>query len=517
MFGMPLSLITPKDGREEAVASTRRSACPPRHLGGYTRSARVGSGSFSRWRCGSLLADGQDMTKVVSNRAVGILLIAGAVLAQPANGQLTAQQSAVLSAISRSEPVSAWPRLSSAQLEKLQATAEAYEANYQSYHRPYGLTADVLFQDRTRKVVEKFDGIGDSATWAGHYLAALAFKYAVTKQPKTLAAIHQTLDAFDRLTHVTGKNGYIARFAGPADDPRFQRYYSVYGSGPDPERPGLGTWAFRGSGEYTNWVWLGFSSQDVYIGVNFGLAMTHRVVTDDLAQRRVRGLIETIVAGLSKDSNVIQDDHGRRSRWQLSPLARAALLRTAASVNPERYLREYERAFADLPPSRLASLKHGSYFPNNLQFASYYVLATLETAPERKKKLEAAFRELWRESQDHLNAYFALLYLSATGDRTNVVARATAEGMLADFPAAPRWDHRVDQAGRADLDHIKVNNAAWSKFALFVSERPPNDFLWQRSPCQLSGGNDAPLEYPGLDFLLPYWLGRYAGLLTTFR
>jgi uncharacterized protein (TIGR03437 family) len=45
-----------------------------------------------------------------------------------------------------------------------------------------------------------------------------------------------------------------------------------------------------------------------------------------------------------------------------------------------------------------------------------------------------------------------------------------------------------------------------------VSERVQTDFLWQRSPFLLYGGGEGKIEAPGIDLILPYWMGRYYGM-----
>jgi len=42
-----------------------------------------------------------------------------------------------------------------------------------------------------------------------------------------------------------------------------------------------------------------------------------------------------------------------------------------------------------------------------------------------------------------------------------------------------------------------------------VVRRVRTDNLWQRSPFLLYGGGAGTIESPGLDYLLPYWMGRY--------
>jgi hypothetical protein len=48
-----------------------------------------------------------------------------------------------------------------------------------------------------------------------------------------------------------------------------------------------------------------------------------------------------------------------------------------------------------------------------------------------------------------------------------------------------------------------------------VTLRVATDFLWQRSPFQLSGGGNGYIESSGLDYLLPYWMARYYGIISS--
>ena len=48
-----------------------------------------------------------------------------------------------------------------------------------------------------------------------------------------------------------------------------------------------------------------------------------------------------------------------------------------------------------------------------------------------------------------------------------------------------------------------------AKDPLPVAVRPPTDFLWQRPPWQLSGGESIYHQAPGIDYLLPYWMLRF--------
>ena len=46
-----------------------------------------------------------------------------------------------------------------------------------------------------------------------------------------------------------------------------------------------------------------------------------------------------------------------------------------------------------------------------------------------------------------------------------------------------------------------------------IERRPCTDFVWQRSPFLLFGGGTGRIEGAGIDYLLPYWMARYHGVL----
>jgi len=46
-----------------------------------------------------------------------------------------------------------------------------------------------------------------------------------------------------------------------------------------------------------------------------------------------------------------------------------------------------------------------------------------------------------------------------------------------------------------------------------VVDRINTDFLWQRSPFLLFGGGGGTIETAGIDYILPYWMARYYGVI----
>lgn len=444
--------------------------------------------------------------------AVMALLISSPVFSEEPGG-ITVDQEQALRALARSQSFT-WPELDAGQISALREKAEAYFDIYQKRHLRYGQNADVWYTDYDRSKVYRLEGLGDSAAWTGHYLAALAARYFVEPSEGLRASILSTLDIFDLLTKVSGREGYIARFAGPASDEGYREYYKVYGRGEDPERPGFGKRAFQGVNPYTDQVWLGYSSRDTYDGTVFGLAATLAYVKDPEISNRIKQLVERIADRLIADKWDILDGKGNRTR--ATGMFKMPWLRLMLSASPERYttyLREYDDIVKRFSAgNRLVfDIRYREYFANNLRFIRIFATTVLEDDPIRKELLVGTFRRMHEEVAPHLNAHFAALYAAATGDKENPKVRAAVQGLLADFPAPPKFGHEVDLRKNPAFEQF---DAEYTTFAQLPRERVPTDFMWQRSPCVSYGSWNLPYELPGIDMFLPYWMGRLAGVIN---
>jgi hypothetical protein len=85
----------------------------------------------------------------------------------------------------------------------------------QQLHMPYGTVMDPIFAssdpaspDFTRIV--GYTRAADSALWTGHYLAAEAFRYQVTRSPEALVNAWRALRGIHALLDITG-NGVHER------------------------------------------------------------------------------------------------------------------------------------------------------------------------------------------------------------------------------------------------------------------------------------------------------------------
>ncbi len=117
-----------------------------------------------------------------------------------------------------------------------------------------------------------------------------------------------------------------------------------------------------------------------------------------------------------------------------------------------------------------------------------------------------AYRIVRNYTASHQNAFFDMIDRNLKGPNSRRDAEARE---LLD-----EWLLRLARGPYVDLtDTVKVcGSEACSPVA--VPLRPPTDFLWQRDPFQLTGGGSSTVESPGIDYILPYWIGRDYGVIS---
>jgi len=107
----------------------------------------------------------------------------------------------------------------------------------------------------------------------------------------------------------------------------------------------------------------------------------------------------------------------------------------------------------------------------------------------------------------HQNAFFDIIDRSING--SNAARDAEMVSLLNQWLERPRRDPYVD-----DSKVVAVCGTEACQ-PVPVPIRPTTDFLWQRDPFQLAGGGSGTIEGAGIDYILPYWMGRYYGVISS--
>jgi hypothetical protein len=393
------------------------------------------------------------------------------------------------------------PRSRAAQQRRLlvsfEQAAQVISAEILQRHLPFGTILDPIFASPQSDEIVAYSRAGDSAIWTGHYLAAEAFRFAATGAPGAFENVVIAIENIHSLIEVTG-GSLLARARIPADSP--------FAAGILQEEAPNGIYESRIGNR--SFHWIGNTSRDQYLGVFFGLSVAYERIPHLGVRGRIRELVTRMLDFLignawnvALPNGAISTSFLQRSDQLLS------LLQVGRQVNPQRFDQTYqtERFFRSLrvvvPVTFDVLDDHNSYFKFNLDAIALFNLIRLEEPGTHRNRYFDAYDVLRRTVDDHGNAHFNLIDRALRGPDPSRDAE-TFE-LLRAWLLRPRRDFFVDL--RSVTAACGENRACQP---IPVEQRVRSDFLWQRSPFQLSGGGDGFIENAGLDFLLPFWMSR---------
>ena len=449
----------------------------------------------------------------------GLAAVLLALLALPARAGLNDLQLRTLDGISRDRFTTRWIELNTNELAAARLRAEAYLDNLRDHHLVGGQVVSVRYTDRNRTQVVQYENLADSAMLCGLLLETHSIRFSTTRDDRevihgnpSLPAIRELLSGIEQLIRASGRDGYLPRFVGRADDPAYKPYYANFG-GPDPQRAGLGRSAYLGTNAGAKVVWLGEPSREAYAAINLGLASTWHQIREPSIRNRASNIVCRMLKRISDDGWQLNDGQGHVTF--LTPSLTAALLRTGATIRPDLYQREFEKRvpeFLSLPPPGV--VRYGDIRPGVFNMINLFALWHFDTNDTRKIQYQDRLTQMWHECSPQLNPLLAVSYVSCFVRLPNdPAALAVVQGSVAQFPSPPRWAARTDGSGATNRPTLTVNGETWSRFALPFDLRPVAPFQWAQSSYMLRGGEDAPVAHPGVDYLLMFWLGRESSLV----
>jgi hypothetical protein len=196
---------------------------------------------------------------------------------------------------------------------------------------PFGTIMDPIFAQAAGNRTVGYSRCGDSAIWTGHYLAAEAFRYKVTRSADALENVVAALAGLVSLVEVTGTS-LLARCLVPVGSPyaaditREEAHHGIYVS------------MLNGVPHY----WVGNTSRDQYCGAFFGLGVAFDMVDDENVRFRISAVATRLLDFLIRNGwNVRLPDGGISTSFLLRPDQQLTLLQIGRRLNPERFSTTY--------------------------------------------------------------------------------------------------------------------------------------------------------------------------------
>jgi uncharacterized protein (TIGR03437 family) len=375
--------------------------------------------------------------------------------------------------------------------------AIAILANIQARHLPFGAILDPIFTLTDSDRIANYTRCGDSALWTGHYLAAEAFRYGVTQAPDALNNVTNAVSALKGLADVTGTN-LLARCMVPAGSP--------YAASISTQEASNGIYTNSSAG----WIWVGNTSRDEYSGAIFGLAVAWDMVTDSNIKSSISDLVTRLVDFLNGNNwSVAMPDGTVSTSFLVRPDQIETFLAIGRHVNPGNFSSlsyEAQRALFSVTvpvPIAVDTTSDDSYFKFNLDYINLYNLIRLESS-SAKSIYQAAYSQLRSYTGSDQNAFFNVIDLGLNGPDATRDSQTLA--LLDAWLLRLRRDFAVDLTGTVAV----CGSQACQPAPVWL--RPNTDFLWQRSPFDLSNTGAGIIETAAIDYILPYWMARYYGL-----
>ncbi|HYW40571.1 MAG TPA: hypothetical protein VE957_20900 [Terriglobales bacterium] len=392
------------------------------------------------------------------------------------------RQSTLMLAVLASAGILAVPALSA------EGDARAIEANIVANHLPFGGIVNPVYASSTSTTITGYTRCADSALWTGAYLAAESYHYAVDQSPTALANVKSAIAAIQGLVDVTGDNR-LARCMFAA------------------------SWQFAAgieSEESANtinmappWVWVDHTSRDEVVGVFFGLATAYDFVNDPGVHSSIGPIASRIAHYISDHLWSPGDDI--TTTFLVRPEELQMLLDTTRHVNPGDSISGPLINPVPFDSGVLLDIQDtSSYFKFNLDYMTFFNLVRYN--PNSSQYL-GAYVDVRNYTANHQNPFFDMIDHALRGANN---FDTKVRFLLDQWLLRPKRDLYVD-------DTKIVKNCSSSEACLLVPVpiRPTTDFLWQRDPFQLAGGGYDTIEGAGVDYILPYWMGRYYGVIPA--
>ncbi len=365
-------------------------------------------------------------------------------------------------------------------------------------------------------------GISDNdGLWTQFYMGALSYCYAVTKNEEVLKAARRSLYAMGYLAKVSGKKGFTARAVRFEGDENFGVFVDREGSEWHPSPDGISEW-------------LGETSSDEMVGHFFGFTLYYDLCANDEEKEYIKEIICDIVDHILENDYKLCDIDGLPTTWAnwapdqlngnsmwlwekcINSLELLAFLDVAYHVSGEQKYRDEFMHLAIDEHYLINAAQHKKddghvcHIDDNLGFLTTATILHIEKDPAIRKYLLMGLRHHWEYERPEHTIFYNLV-CSAYSDEPCDLDNAIKE--LRNYPLDFIRTPIINSKRRGlvyDTEQEKWGGKPQLKEALEIDERiiHYND----SNMFRIDEGNPSIASCPST-YLVPYWFGRYHGLI----
>lgn len=370
--------------------------------------------------------------------------------------------------------------------------------------------------------------------WTSMYLGAEVFRYAVTRSADALANIRESLDAMERLYTINPVPGFPAR--------SFERRGFIKALS-DPER-----WQHAPDPE---WDWKATTSSDEAIGHVFVFGAIAELVDEPAVRRQAITLLDTLMMHIIRNDWYLIDYDGKPTLWgkwnpsyvngfpiavgdrKLNSSNIVGMLQTAYRftrkpiyrdkafelMQKHGYLENLMRPMrvigeaGDSADEHAKMLSDGwNHSDDEMYFLGYWGLYRYAFNDTLKRQYRAAIIDHWEAERPEKEGLWNI-FTAITGTRSFDLAEAV--WYLQEHPL-DLIDWAIANSHRKDIEPMKPNFRRQTiREVLPPDERPIQRHNANMFTLDRKGGDGVSEHSAGDIWLLPYWMGRFLGVISA--
>lgn len=405
-----------------------------------------------------------------------------------------------------------------------------FEKQVRHRHIRYGFNATLVGMEKGNVNSGRLGDSDNDGLWTAMYLGGQAFRHAVAPSEEALQNIRESMAAMERLYTINPVPGFPARsFARSGYIDRLS----------DPER-----WQHAADPE---WDWKATTSSDEAIGHIFAFGVVAELVDDEEMRNKAITLIDTLMQHIIDNDWYLVDYDGKPTTWgrwnpeyvngfpsevgdrKLNSSNILAMLQTAYYFTQKEIYKEkaYElikdHGYLDnlmVPMSRIGQAPEGAddwasmlseswnHSDDEMYFLGYWGLYRYAFDDSLKAKYKESIIDHWEAERTEKEGAWNI-FTAMVADEYD---REEAIWYLQEYPLdLIHWT--MNNSHRKDIELIEPNFRRQTTQEVL----PPDELRISRHNANrfvLDGGSDGTQELSAGDiWLLPYWMGRYLGVI----
>ncbi len=404
-----------------------------------------------------------------------------------------------------------------------------YEKQVRERHIRTGFNATVSSMIKGDVTTGSMEDSDNDGLWTSMYLAGETFRYAVTKSGEALQNVRESLEAMERLYSINGIPGFPSR--------SFERRGYKY----DDE-------AWRRA-EDPEWDWKSTTSSDEAIGHIFAFGAIAELVDEPELRGKAIMLIDTLMSHIVKNNFYMIDWNGEPTRWgrwhpdyvnarpdgvgdrKINSSNIIAMLQTAWHfTRKEKYkdaafylmnehgyyknlmkpIKEITYAPADADELSKDLSDGWNHSDDEMYYCGYWGLYRYAFNDTLKARFRETIIDHWEAERPEKEGLWNIM--TAIADTRNIDLDE-AVWYLQEYPL-DLIDWSVKNSHRKDIEFVEPNFRRQTiKDVLPASELRISRHNANRFDLDDNGGGRAESS-AGDIWLLPYWIGRYLGVIS---